>query len=67
MSKIVEVDVQPIFRRLFCEDCDVEMTTDNNVKTSDPPQYDYKCPNCGKEETHPAIYPHLDFKKVDEE
>lgn len=41
----------PCIKHFICEDCEVEMESQPMVLMSNPAQYQYTCPNCGKKET----------------
>ena len=49
----------PIVIKLYCDDCGTEMERQPFVYTSNPPQFEHKCPKCGKTimstESYPAI------------
>lgn len=48
--------------RLYCEECGVEMVRDDHmVLTSDPIQFCYTCPKCGKTTTSIGRYPEVYF------
>lgn len=61
-----EFPVQPIIKRLFCADCDVEMVRSNQVAPMSPPRYEYKCPKCKLKESSTTNYPIMSFDEVTE-
>lgn len=49
----------PVLIKLYCDDCGTEMERQSAMWTSNPIQFEYKCPKCGKTtmstENYPAI------------
>lgn len=43
---IVDEPVQVFIRRAYCKKCGRELTQNEYILTSDPPQYSYHCNNC---------------------
>lgn len=42
---------------LYCDKCGTRMERGGIVLTSNPPQFPYKCPECGHETTSHIAYP----------
>ena len=54
--KIKEIPANIYIEYAYC-DCGEEMIRDNLVLMSNPPQYKYRCPKCGKIEINNVQYP----------
>lgn len=54
--KIKEIPVDIYVEYAYCN-CGEEMIRDNLVLMSNPPQYKYRCPKCGKIEISNVQYP----------
>ena len=62
-----EFPVQPIIKRLFCADCDVEMKgLVGKASPTSPPVYNYECPKCKLKESSTTNYPIMSFDEVTE-
>ena len=57
----------PVVQELHCDDCEVEMERQSIIYPSNPPQFEYKCPKCGKtiitRESYPIIG-YTDFEEI---
>ena len=60
ITKNISVDVY--IEYAYC-DCGEEMIRDNLMLMSNPPQYKYRCPKCGKIETSYEQYPKTIYKE----
>lgn len=49
-----------------CLDCGVELKKTLNYLASDPPQFEYKCPVCGKTEFSSEDLPRMKFEFAEE-
>ena len=57
----------PVVIKLYCDDCEVEMERQSVAYTSDPIQFEYKCPKCGKTTTSTESYPSIGYSDPIEE
>ena len=58
--KVKKVPVDVSIEYLYC-DCGEEIIRDDRILMSNPPQYKYVCPKCGKLEINNVQYPILRF------
>ncbi len=61
--KIKRTEIKKLFwETAICEDCNTEMKMTLNYLASDPPQFEYKCPVCGKTEFSSENLPRMNFE-----
>ena len=41
-------NLRKIVHRIYCDECNIELVATGMVYATDPAQYEYVCPNCGK-------------------
>ena len=51
------INLRKIVHRVYCDYCDIELKDTGIVLTSYPPQYPYRCPQCGREYCFNESYP----------
>ena len=56
----------PVVTQLYCDDCEVEMERQPLTSLSDPIQFEYKCPNCGKTTMSTQSYPIIGYTNFEE-
>lgn len=66
---IFSIPVDTFKEYLLCDDCSKKMRWDEAIMQwngmellSSPPQYQHKCPKCGKRETKNRVYPRTIYK-----
>lgn len=65
--KVKRTEIKKLFwETAFCDNCNVEMKFTFNYLASDPPQFEYKCPKCGKVEYSIENLPRMSFDLVEE-
>jgi predicted RNA-binding Zn-ribbon protein involved in translation (DUF1610 family) len=57
------VPVQAYWVVLYCDECGARMQATGLVKTSYPPWYPHKCPDCGFEKDYRKQYPYIDYEE----
>lgn len=53
---------QPVEVRLFCDCCGVEMQYTGRTLLSNPPRYEYECPECHTTKIEYNQYPRIEYK-----
>lgn len=58
MEKLTEyINLKKVIHRVYCDECGLELHSTGMVYTTYPPQYPYRCSQCGKEYTFNISYP----------
>lgn len=65
IKKKVEVLLHREVYDLYCDECKSKMKMNEFVLASNPPQYSYTCPNCGKTIHSFTVYPSIEEKWID--
>lgn len=61
---IIKKEAKIYISRLYCDDCNVEMNSSNIVMMSNPPQFTYTCPKCGKKLVLNEQFPKQELKEI---
>ena len=62
MEKTTEfINLRKVIHRVYCDDCNIELESNNEVLCSYPPQYPYHCPKCNKRYTFWKSYPWVEI------
>ncbi|WP_300924548.1 hypothetical protein [uncultured Clostridium sp.] len=56
----------PVVQELYCDDCEVKMERQSVTYTSNPIQFEYKCPKCGKTIMSTETYPQIGYTDFEE-
>lgn len=62
--QIREVNVRAVKRIAYCPDCNLELEQGPNMMLSNPPQYQYFCPQCGYGYITTERFPLIDFVEI---
>lgn len=56
----------PVVTHLYCDDCELEMERQPLAYPTNPMQFEYKCPKCGKTVTTTECYPVIEYTNFEE-